>query len=129
MFSRGSKVRADRAHVTSSTGLRKQAARSLARVSTPDRADALRDALPHSDPEVKYNAAFGLACLGDGSVASLVFSEAAGKVLTVGDQIAAALGLGPAGEDRLIVFLDDPRDKVGSRALLLRIYPSGIRPG
>ena len=48
---------------------------ALARVSTVDRTDALRQALQHADPEVKYRAAYGLACLGDASVASLVFSE------------------------------------------------------
>jgi ParB family chromosome partitioning protein len=99
--------------------LRKEALQALARVSTPDRTDTLRQALQHADPEVKYRAAYGLACLGDASVASLVFSEAGGKVIPVGDQVAAALALGKAGEDRLVVFLDDPKDQVRFRALLL----------
>jgi ParB family chromosome partitioning protein len=99
--------------------LRKEAALALARVSPPDQMDALRQALQHSDPEVKYRAAYGLACLGDASVASLVFSEAGGKIISVGGQIAAALALGKAGEDRLVVFLDDTKDEARSRALLL----------
>lgn len=99
--------------------LRKAAALALARVSTPDRTDSLRQALQHADPEVKYRAAYGLAYLGDASVASLVFSEAGGKIISVGGQIAAALALGSAGEDRLVVFLDDPNEQVRSRALLL----------
>ncbi len=99
--------------------LRREAALALARVSTADRMDALRQALQHADPEVKYRAAFGLACLGDASVGSLVFSEVGGKIISVGGQIAAALALGNAGEDRLIVFLDDPKEEVRSRTLLL----------
>ncbi len=99
--------------------IRKGAALALARVSTLDRTDALRQALQHADPEVKYRAAHGLACLGDASVGSLVFSEAGGKIISVGGQVAAALALGDAGEDRLVVFLDDPKDEVRSRALLL----------
>ena len=99
--------------------LRREAALALARVSTPDRADPLREALQHADPEVKYRAAYGLACLGDASVASLVFSEAGGKIISVGGQVAAALALGAAGEDRLVIFLDDPKEEVRSRALLL----------
>ncbi len=99
--------------------LRREAALALARVSTLDRMDALREALQHADPEVKYRAAYGLACLGDASVGSLVFSEAGGKIISVGGQIAAALALGSAGEERLVIFLDDPKDEVRSRALLL----------
>ncbi|HZW31471.1 MAG TPA: HEAT repeat domain-containing protein, partial [Isosphaeraceae bacterium] len=99
--------------------LRKQAARALVWVSRPDAIDALRQALQHADPQVKYQAAKGLAYAGDPSVASLVFSDGAGKVLSVGERIAAALALGAAGEDRLILSLDDTRDEVRSRALLL----------
>ncbi|WP_435011632.1 HEAT repeat domain-containing protein [Tundrisphaera lichenicola] len=99
--------------------IRKQAAGALARVSRPDDLDALRSALSHSDPEVKYRAAFGLACLGDPSAASLLFSEPAGKLIAEGDRIAAALALGPLGEDRLIVALDDPKEEARNAALLL----------
>ncbi len=99
--------------------LRKEAALALARVSTEDRTDALRHALRHADPEVKYRAAFGLACLGDASVSSLVFSDEGAKIISLGGQIAAALALGASGEDRLVVFLDHAKEEVRSRALLL----------
>ena len=99
--------------------IRKEAAQALARTSTPDRTEPLRQALQHADPDVKYRAAHGLACLGDDSVSSLVFSEAGGKIVLAGGQIAAALALGDAGEGRLVAFLDDPKDEVRSRALLL----------
>ena len=99
--------------------LRKEATMALARVSPADRLDALRGALGHADPEVKYRAAYGLACLGDAGVASLVFSDAGGKIISIGGQIAAALTLGAAGEGRLIAFLDDPKDEVRARALLV----------
>src|SRR5262249_9399454 len=81
--------------------------------------DALRQALQHADPAVKYHAAKGLAYAGDASVAPLVFSPEGGKVVSVGERIAAALALGAAGEHRLAVFLDDTREEVRSRALIL----------
>ena len=46
---------------------------------------------------MKYHAALGLAYAGDASVASLVFSEAASKVLGPDEQTAAALALGAVG--------------------------------
>ncbi len=101
--------------------IRKEAAMAIARVSPPGQTDPLRHALQHADPEVRYRAAYGLACLGDASVASLVFSEAGGKIIAVGGQVAAAIALGDAGEDRLVVFLDDARDEVRSRGLLLQM--------
>ncbi|WP_435020871.1 HEAT repeat domain-containing protein [Tundrisphaera sp. TA3] len=99
--------------------IRKHAARALARIAGPESADALRQALSHSDPEVKYAVALGLACIGDASVASLVFSDAAGKVITAGDQLIAALALGDPGEGRLAVLLDHADESIRSRALLL----------
>ena len=99
--------------------IRLQAARALVWVSRPGSTDALRQALQHADPAVKYHAAKGLAYTGDASVAPLVFSEAGGKIVSIGEQIAAALAIGAAGEDRLAVYLDDTRDEVRSRALIL----------
>jgi ParB family chromosome partitioning protein len=98
---------------------RKAAARALVWVTPPGATDALRQALPHADPEVKYRAALGLAYAGDASVSSLVFSEAAGKVLTVAEQVAAALALGDAGEGQLVAYLDDAREATRARAFLL----------
>src|SRR5262249_50431199 len=99
--------------------IRKQAAQALVWISRPEATDALRQALQHADPQVKYHAAKGLAYCGDASVASLVFSESAGKVLKVGEQIAAALALGTAGEDRLPHASDDTRGEGRSRAFVL----------
>ncbi len=99
--------------------IRLQAARALVWVSRPDSTDAMRQALQHADVAVKYHAAKGLAYAGDASVAPLVFSEAGGKILSIGEQIAAALAIGAAGEDRLAVYLDDARDEVRFCALIL----------
>jgi ParB family transcriptional regulator, chromosome partitioning protein len=99
--------------------IRLQAARALVWASRPGSTDALREALQHADPAVKYHAAKGLAYTGDASVAPLVFSEAGGKILSVDEQIAAALAIGATGEDRLAVYLDDTRDEVRLRALIL----------
>ena len=85
----------------------------------PDTLDTLRTALQHADPQVKYHAALGLAYAGDAFVTSLVFSEEAKKVLTPGERLVAALTLGPAGEDQLVVFLDDADENLRNLALLL----------
>src|SRR5262249_29100065 len=99
--------------------LRKSAARALVWVAVPQYLEALRQALQHSDNQVKYNAALGLAYAGDASVASLVFSQPASQVLTPDERLIAALTLGPAGEDQLTVFLDDADESLRNRALLL----------
>src|SRR5262249_7428508 len=64
----------------------RRAPQPLVGVTRPDATDALRQTLQHADAAVKYHAAKGLAYAGDASVASLVFSEAAGKVLDVGER-------------------------------------------
>ena len=99
--------------------IRKEAARALVWIASEETLGALRQALRHDDPNVKSYAALGLAYAGDASVASLVFSREASRVLDVGEQIAAALALGPAGEDQLVVFLDHDKEHVRNRALLL----------
>jgi ParB family chromosome partitioning protein len=98
--------------------LRKAAARALIWVSRPDRLDALREALRHEDESVRSIAALGLAYHGDASVAPLVFSEGAAKILSGGGQLAAAFLLGGAAEDALVAMLDGD-DKLGAQAFLL----------
>jgi ParB family chromosome partitioning protein len=99
--------------------LRKAAAEALMWVSRPGSLEALRQALQHADPEVKYHAALGLAYAGDPLGASLVFSDQARAVLKPEEQLVGALTLGPAGEDQLVVFLDDADEKIRNQALLL----------
>jgi ParB family chromosome partitioning protein len=101
--------------------LRKLAARALAWAALPHHPETLRQALQHADPQVKYHAALGLAYAADPLVASLVFSAPAAEVLSKDDQLAAALCLGPAGEDRLALFLDDADEALRTRALLVHM--------
>jgi ParB family chromosome partitioning protein len=110
--------------------LRKLAARALAWAALPHHLETLRQALQHADPQVKYAAALGLAYAGDPLVASLVFSPQAAEVLSKDEQLVAALALGPAGEDRLALFLDDADEGLRTRALLVQMLlelksPSG----
>jgi ParB family chromosome partitioning protein len=99
--------------------IRKAAIGALVRVSRPDAPEALRQAVQHADPQVKYRAALGLAFLGDPLAASLVFTTEAAQVLAPISRLAAAHALGPAGEDQLTVFLDDPDDALRQQALVL----------
>src|SRR5262249_52490702 len=62
--------------------IRKAAAWALVWMAIPNHLETLRQALQHSDPQVKYHAALGLAFAGDPLVASLVFSEQASPVLS-----------------------------------------------
>ena len=100
--------------------IRQAAARALAWLTPADRPAPLRDALRHHDPAVRDLAALGLAYLGDASAGPLVLSDSAGS-LKPGEKIAAALALsGTAASDGyLIASLDDPNEKVRTRALLL----------
>jgi ParB family chromosome partitioning protein len=99
--------------------LRKLSIRALMWVALPHHRETLQQALLHSDPVVKYNAALGLAYSGDPLVASLVFSTQADAVLSKDEQFVAAFTLGPAGDDRLALFLDDADESLRARALLL----------
>jgi ParB family chromosome partitioning protein len=99
--------------------IRKLAARALAWSCLPNHPEPLRQALQHSDPQVKYNAALGLAYIGDPLVSSLVFSEPAGQVLSKDEQLVGAYMLGQAGEDQLAVFLDEENEALRTRALLI----------
>lgn len=99
--------------------VRKGAAKALAWVTLPHHGETLGQALQHDDPQVKYRAALGLAYAGDPLAASLVFSAPAGQVLSRDEQLVAAFGLGPAGEDQLTVFLDDDDESLRTRALVL----------
>jgi ParB family chromosome partitioning protein len=100
-------------------GIRKAAARALTWATLPHHTEVLRQALTHSDPQVKYQAALGLAYAGDTMASSLVFTGPATAVLTKDEQLVAAFALGQAGEDQLAVFLDDPDEAVRSRAMFL----------
>ena len=99
--------------------LRKLATRALIWCSRRDSTDALRTALQHSDTKVKYNAAFGLALVGDSVASSMVFSKQAETHLTPEERLVAALALGAVGEDQLVVFLDDDNEHLRKQALLL----------
>src|SRR5262249_57764636 len=67
--------------------LRKNAAIALMWLALPHHLETLRHALQHSDPQVKYRAALGLAFAGDPLVASLVFSDQAGQGLSTQERL------------------------------------------
>src|SRR5260370_266626 len=72
-----------------------------------------------TDRQVKSQAALGLAYAADPLVAALLFAEPAAAVLSKDELFVAAFTLGPAGEDRLALFLDDADESLRSRALVL----------
>lgn len=97
--------------------LRKAAAQALVWVAKPDTTVALRTALQHSDPQVKYRAALGLAYLGDATVAPLVRCDTGG-VVTPAEQFTATVALGTAAGVQGTVYLDSADEKLRDRALL-----------
>ncbi len=99
--------------------IRVAAATALLGMAQAEHAPALRALLQHDDKAVKYRAALALAWCGDDTAAPLVFSEEAGKFLTGRQQLAAAVTLGPGGEDQLINALDHPQAELRRTALLL----------
>jgi ParB family chromosome partitioning protein len=107
--------------------IRKAAGRALAWVAMGEHPGALSRAMRHADPQVKYHAALGLTLGGDASdfgelsraAAPLVFSAEGAKVVHAKERIAAALALGPAGEDQLVTLLDHADERARVHAFLL----------
>lgn len=97
--------------------IRKAAAAALAWCSRAETTAALRAALSHADPEVKYRAALGLAYLGDATVLPLVGAGGPGGTLK-DEALAAAVALGPQGAAAITVYLDHPDETLRNRALL-----------
>ncbi len=97
--------------------LRTAAARALVWVAKLDTTAALRTALQHSDPQVKYRAALGLAYLGDATVGPLVRGDTGG-VVTPAEQFTATVALGAAAGVQGTVYLDNADEKLRDRALL-----------
>lgn len=91
---------------------------ALVGLARPNLLDRMRPLLQHADPHVKYTSALAMAVAGDVQAAPLVFAPEA-TMLTDAARLAAALALGPAGEDRLVAFLDSPDDSLRQRALLV----------
>jgi ParB family transcriptional regulator, chromosome partitioning protein len=98
--------------------LRKAAATALTWVARGDTIAALRSALQHADPEVKFRAALGLAYLGDATVAPLIRSADGSKILTTAEQFTAMVALGAAAGVAATVYLDSSDEKLRDRALL-----------
>ena len=101
--------------------LRKGAARVLCWCAVPDSMGTLQEALSHNDPNVKYQAAMGLALLGVASIAPLIDSAEAAKFLSRDDRLAVVAALGDSAENRLVLTLDIDDEAVRDRALLLLI--------
>ena len=100
--------------------VREAAARALGFVSRPDgELTALREALSHADHEVKLEAAFGLALVGDPASLPLLkgLTQAAAAQAMRG--LYAAISLGRKADDLLMAFLDHKDDRVRGRALIL----------
>jgi ParB family chromosome partitioning protein len=100
------------------TRLRKAAATALVWVVRSDTVSVLRTALQHTDADVKYRGALGLAYLGDATVAPLIRSEAGGKVIMPAEQFTAMVALGAAAGVAATVYLDSADEKLRDRALL-----------
>lgn len=100
-------------------GLRQAAAEALVGMATPQIANALKPRLQHADPEIQHRAALGLAYCGDPLGASLVFSQKGASVLSEIAQLAAAVTLGEAAEDRIASFLDSSDESLQMAALVI----------
>jgi ParB family chromosome partitioning protein len=109
--------------------LRKAAIQALVGMSQPGATDPLREALQHTDPEVKYRAALGLAYAGDAHAAPVVFSPEAKKLLSPYELLAAACVLKPAGDEQLAAMLDETSDTLRSAPLLVMMLREWVNPG
>ena len=98
------------------TGIRLQAARALVWVSRPGTTGRAAAGAParRRRGEVPRRQGARLRRRRLGGPARVLRGRR--QVVSVGEQIAAALAIGAAGEDRLAVYLDDARDEVRFRA-------------
>ncbi|MFT3772416.1 MAG: HEAT repeat domain-containing protein [Minicystis sp.] len=100
--------------------IREASARALGWVSRPGgELGPLREALSHSDNDVRLEAAFGLALVGDPAglpVLKGLTQAAAGQALRC---LSAAVSLGRQADDLLMAFLDHGDERVRGRALVL----------
>lgn len=120
--------------------LRKAAIRALGAVSRPGKLDALRRGLQHADREVKLEAALGLAMNGDPGGASILFAVATPppqkrggrneppppQGVTPANALLASVGLGEAGRDQRLAFLDHNDKSVRDQALLLALMAEWV---
>lgn len=99
--------------------IREAAARALGWVSRPGGdLGPLREALSHPDKEVKNEAAFGLALVGDASCLPVLKGLSAGPAAEAMRGLYAAVALGKSADDLLMAYLDHGDARVRSRALL-----------
>ncbi len=80
--------------------------------------ESFQQSLQHSDPGVKFRAALALAIAGDSTAMPVLFSKDAGKVLSRGSRLAAAIVYDDVGHSRLVADLDSSQPWVRNAALL-----------
>jgi ParB family chromosome partitioning protein len=106
--------------------LREAAARALGWVSRPGAEQAaLREALAHPDAEVKLEAAFGLALVGDAAGLPVLKGLTAAAAPQARRALAAAVCIGRQADDLLTAGLDHGDEKARGRALLLMMMIEG----
>lgn len=103
------------------------AAWALVGMARPSLLEQLRPLLQHQAAAVKYRVALAMALAGDAQAAPLVFAADA-KLITENARLAASFGLGDAGEDRLIAFLDHSDDHLRHSAQLLLMLAELTEP-
>ena len=119
--------------------LRKAAALALGPCCRPGAVEPLRAALQHADREVKLQAAFGLALNGDPAGASILFAApsqpakparnsripeppaTSNASVTPAVALLGAVGLGAAGRDQRLAYLDHADRSVRDQALMLAL--------
>lgn len=102
-------------------GIRRELVRMLASSHDPRAADALAEQLGSSDAELRQQAAFGLAELGDARALTVLMELARGDDLTVGREALSKIQHMRAAEaaDGLLAMLEDEAF-LGRRANILR---------
>lgn len=100
--------------------IRAAAARALGWVSRPGGdLGPLREALAHSEEDVKLEAAFGLAIVGDPAGLPVLRGLTQAPAPLAMRALGAAVSLGRRADDLLAAFMDHPDERVRGRAFLL----------
>jgi ParB family chromosome partitioning protein len=102
-------------------GIRKAAASAMARCARPGQIEALKPALQHDDPQVRYRIALGLAFCREPIALPVVFSSKAAKVLDDKDRLMAAVAYGALTESHLAAMLDSQEAWIRNAAFIVLV--------
>ncbi|MGI9471753.1 MAG: HEAT repeat domain-containing protein [Rubripirellula sp.] len=102
--------------------IRHAAAIAVTTCVRPHQAERLKQPLQHTEPEIRYRMALGLALCREPSALPVVFSDSSQETLTELELLKAAVAFGTLAEDQLIRMLDAKPSSIRNAAFLTLLF-------